>query len=158
MPFFIEVDHRISQFLCKEFPYVLGVSDRAESDHALRSRHSQCCLPSISTASALRTTKSRLTRLNTRPACTPVNASDMPLPTYPHDSGPVWFARPSLYGSCIRYSLPVLTGASERKPTSSRFATGAVSSAASPMAIRPWCWPRLASDISQEPVGARDDT
>jgi hypothetical protein len=32
------------------------------------------------------------------------------LPT-PHESGSVWFTKPSPYGSFIHYTLPVLTGA-----------------------------------------------
>jgi hypothetical protein len=51
---------------------------------------------------------SRITRLNTQPAFSPVNASDLLLPTVPHDLGPVWVANPSPYGSCIHYSLLVL--------------------------------------------------
>ena len=52
-----------------------------------------------------------LSRLNTRPTLSPVNASGMPSRAYPHDSGPVWVASPSLYGTFIRSSLPVLIGA-----------------------------------------------
>ena len=33
------------------------------------------------------------------------------LPWLAHDSGPVWVASPLPYGSLIRYSMPVLTGA-----------------------------------------------
>jgi hypothetical protein len=53
----------------------------------------------------------RISRLNTRPVRTPVNASAMTLLSSLHDSGPVWFAIPSPYGSFIHYTLPVLTGA-----------------------------------------------
>ncbi len=52
--------------------------------------------------------RSILSRHNTQPVCTPVNASDISLPTYPHDSRPAWMANPSLYDSCIRYSLSVI--------------------------------------------------
>jgi hypothetical protein len=38
--------------------------------------------------------------LNTLPVHSPVNASCLPLPINPHDSGPVWLARPSLSGTC----------------------------------------------------------
>jgi hypothetical protein len=41
------------------------------------------------------------------PARTPANASAMPLLAPPHDSGPMWFAKPSSYGSFIHYTLPV---------------------------------------------------
>ena len=52
-----------------------------------------------------------LSRLNTRPARSPVNASPPPLRAAPHDSGPVWVASPSPYDSFIHYTSPVLTGA-----------------------------------------------
>ena len=85
-----------------------GVCDRAESVHIWLWRYVQCCLPTFSTASALRTVMQELTRLNTRPACSPVNASDMSLPTYPHDSGPMWLATPSPYRTSTCYSSPVI--------------------------------------------------
>src|SRR6516165_8651638 len=46
-------------------------------------------------------------RLNTQPMHTPVNASPIPSRTSAHDSGTVWFARPSLAETCTLYSLPV---------------------------------------------------
>ena len=52
-----------------------------------------------------------LSRLNTRPVRTPVNASAMTLLSPPHDSGPAWIATPSPYGSFLHYTSPVLTGA-----------------------------------------------
>jgi hypothetical protein len=72
-------------------------------------RRCRFCLPQSSTASALRSNV--LSRLNTRPARTPVNASPTPSRAPPHDSGPVWIARPSLCDSFIHNTLPVLTGA-----------------------------------------------
>ena len=45
--------------------------------------------------------------LNSRPACSPVNASPAPLPTHTHDSGPWRHATPSTYGASIRCSMPV---------------------------------------------------
>jgi hypothetical protein len=48
-----------------------------------------------------------LSRLDTRPARTPVNASATPSRAAPHDSGPVWLATPSLYDSFIHNTLPV---------------------------------------------------
>ena len=46
--------------------------------------------------------------LNTQPDSSPVNASRPPSPTeLAHDSGPVWYAVPSLYWTCTNYSLPV---------------------------------------------------
>jgi hypothetical protein len=46
-------------------------------------------------------------RLNTQPMRTPVNASPTPSRVSAHDSGTVWFARPSLGETCTLYSLPV---------------------------------------------------
>jgi hypothetical protein len=46
-------------------------------------------------------------RLNTQPMRTPVNASPTPSRRPMHDSGTVWFARPSLEETCTLYSLPV---------------------------------------------------
>src|SRR5207249_3816250 len=67
----------------------------------LRWRRPGCGLPPTPTASASR--REALSRLNTRPARTPVNASR----TAAHDSGPVWVARPSPYDSLIRNTSPV---------------------------------------------------
>jgi len=55
---------------------------------------------------------SDISRLNTRPARTFVNASPKPLQIPAHDSRPVWIATPSPYDSFIHDILPVLTGAS----------------------------------------------
>ena len=52
-----------------------------------------------------------ISRLNTWPARTPINASPLPCGKPTHDAGPVWFATPSPYDSFIRYTSPVLTGA-----------------------------------------------
>jgi hypothetical protein len=48
-----------------------------------------------------------LTRLNTRPARPPVNGSTLPLRAAPHDSGPMWVAKPLSYDFCIHYTSPV---------------------------------------------------
>jgi hypothetical protein len=48
---------------------------------------------------------------NTQPARTPVNASTASLRTPPHDSGPMWLARPSSYDSFIHNILPASAGA-----------------------------------------------
>src|SRR5262249_20074141 len=52
-----------------------------------------------------------MSRLNTPPACAPVNASLPALRPQAHDSEPVWLARPSPYGSFIHTSTPVYPGA-----------------------------------------------
>jgi hypothetical protein len=67
---------------------------------------------------AFRTLKQRqrsdfrpLSRLNTLPACSPVNASRADLRLPAHDSGPGWLATPYLYDSFIRDFPPVYPGA-----------------------------------------------
>ena len=72
-----------------------------------------CGLPLPPTASAPRS--KFLSRLNTRPARTPVNTSPTPLRTAAHDLGPLWTASPSTYDSFIHYTLPVYPGAQETK-------------------------------------------
>jgi hypothetical protein len=63
-------------------------------------------LPSAhATASAPRT--SELSRLNTQPTPSPVNASTHASRRAPHDSGSVWIATPSPRWTCTTYSLPV---------------------------------------------------
>ena len=52
-----------------------------------------------------------MSRLNTPPACAPVNASLPALRLKAHDSEPVWLARPSPHGSFIHTSTPVYPGA-----------------------------------------------
>src|ERR1700733_12553753 len=103
----------ISRFPCEVFPCVLGVCDRAELRYALLYRRIRCCLPPAPTASASR--RMCLSRLNTRPVRSPVNASTPLLRAAPHDSGPVWIATPSPYDSFIHYTSPVFTGAPEPK-------------------------------------------
>jgi hypothetical protein len=48
-----------------------------------------------------------LTRLNTRPARSPVNASTSPLRVTPHDLGPMWVATSHSCDSFIHYTSPV---------------------------------------------------
>jgi hypothetical protein len=48
-----------------------------------------------------------LTRFNTRPARSPVNASTTPLQAAPHDSRPMWVAASHSYDSCIHYTSAV---------------------------------------------------
>src|SRR6266851_6726707 len=83
---------RASRFSCEVFPYVHGVCDRAGPERISRYRCARWCLALISTASASRSVPS-LSRLNTRPARTPVNASTLPLRATSHDSGPLWVGR-----------------------------------------------------------------
>src|SRR6266568_3472833 len=104
----------ISRFPCEVFWYVHGVSDRAGSRRTLRYRRTGWGLPLSPTASASRS--EFLTRLNTRPAPSPVNASTPPSRAAPHDSGPLWFASPSTYETFIHNTSPVLTGAQGEEP------------------------------------------
>jgi hypothetical protein len=86
-------------------PYVHGVSDRAGSCSISRYRCDRWGLPLFLTASAPR--RKILSRLNTRPARTPVNASALPSRATPHDSGSVWVANPSPSETFIHYTSPV---------------------------------------------------
>src|SRR6266851_670531 len=95
----------ISRFPCEVSAYVHGVSDRAGLWHTSRYRCTRWGLPLSPTASASR--RKFLTRLNTRPARSPVNASTLPLRAAPHDSGPMWVADPLSYDFCIHYTSPV---------------------------------------------------
>src|SRR5882672_3147851 len=104
----------ISRFPREVSRYVHGVSDRAGLWHTSRFRCTRWGLPLLLTASASRS--EFLTRLNTRPARSPVNASTPPLRAAPHDSGPMWVATPLSYDFFIHYTSPVLTGAQEATP------------------------------------------
>ena len=102
-------ERRISRFSRKLLPCMPGVSDRAGYHRASPNRHTGCCLPPASTESASRVRL--LSRLNTLPALSPVNASPSPLRAPPHDSGSLWLASPLTYDSFIHYNLPVYPGA-----------------------------------------------
>ena len=94
-----------SRFPCEVFRYVRGVCDHAGLVSASQYRRKRFCLPPLLTASASR--RSSFSRLNTRPAPSPVNASQPPSRATPHDSEPAWFAKPSLYETFIHYTSPV---------------------------------------------------
>ncbi len=95
----------ISRFPCGWCPRVRGVSDRAGPARPSPRRCAPCGLPLFSTASAPWTFN--LSRLNTQPAVSPVNASPPSSRISPHDSGPSWAATPSTCDSCIRFHPPV---------------------------------------------------
>ena len=95
----------ISRFPRKVLPYVHGVSDRAGPRCTSPWRCTRCSLPLSPTASASRS--KFLTRLNTRPARSLVNASTPPSRAAPHDSGPMWVATSHSYDSFIHYTSPV---------------------------------------------------
>ena len=71
------------------------VSDCAGLCRNLRYRSNRRRLPHSPTRSAPR--RKLLSRLNTQPAHTPVNASQPWLPTTAHDSGTLWLAKPSTF-------------------------------------------------------------
>jgi hypothetical protein len=93
---------------------MLRVSDRAEPNGSLPWRHRRCGLPRSFTGSALRS--EFLSRLNTWPTQTPVNASRLRLPAAAHDSEPLWVASPSTFRAFTNNTMPALTGA-QRKQT-----------------------------------------
>ena len=90
---------------------MLGVSsfDRARSRHTSRFTVQRASPSAAPTASAPGTIS--ISRLNTRPARAPVNASAAPLRARPHDSGSSWVASPSMRGFFLRYVMPVYPGA-----------------------------------------------
>ena len=95
----------ISRFPCKVFSCMLKVFDRAGS---VASRVGDAVGVAFRIVPLRRHPGLlRISRLNTWPARTPVNASASALLPPPHDSGPVWLATPSPYGSFIHCTLPV---------------------------------------------------
>src|SRR6202035_1028426 len=97
--------HGISRFPCEVLPCVHGVSDRAGLWYTSRYRCTRWGLPLSPTASASR--RIVLTRLNTRPARSPANASTPPSRAAPHDSGPMWVATSHSCDFFIHYTSPV---------------------------------------------------
>ena len=102
----------ISRFPYMVLPGMLGVSDRAGSRCVSRWRPTECGLPPLLTASAPRRDHPgrggiRLSRLDTRPVRSPVNASPPPLRASAHDSGSAWVAGPSLCETFIHCTMPV---------------------------------------------------
>jgi hypothetical protein len=83
----------ISRFPSMVVPGVHGVC-RAGSGRVSRWRRARCGLSLLLTASAPRRV---LSRLNTRPVRSPVDASTPPPRAPPHDPGPAWVANPSPY-------------------------------------------------------------
>ena len=94
---------RISRVPRRSLACMRGVCDRAGSRRVSRWRRAGCGLPFPFTTSAPR---SRLSRLDTQPACSPVNASPRPCGTSRHDLGSLWFAGPLTYETFIHYDLP----------------------------------------------------
>ncbi len=99
----------VSRFSRMEFPRMLRVSDSAASSDG--SRWSPSPVSPSPSPYRVGTPDQVISELNGWPACAPVNASPAASRPPAHDSGSRWFAKPSLYGSCIRYSMPVYPGA-----------------------------------------------
>jgi hypothetical protein len=102
---------RLSRFSRRLLPCMLGVSDLAGHQCPSTMRDIGCGLPLTPTGSASRTVS--ISRLNTQPALSPVNASPSGLLHPTHDSGPLCLARPLTFETFIQYNLPVYPGAQE---------------------------------------------
>ena len=102
-------NRRISRFSRRLLPCMPGVSDLAGYQRSSPKRIVGCGLPLLLTGSASRTLV--ISRLNTQPALSPVNASTAFLRAPPHDSGSPWLARPLTFETFIQYNLPVYPAA-----------------------------------------------
>ena len=94
----------ISRFPCKELTHMLGSTTAPVRPGARAGAPVRVAFHSMHSVGVPRVLFSRL---NTQPMRTPVNASPKPSRVSAHDSGTVWFARPSLAETCTLYSLPV---------------------------------------------------
>jgi len=112
---------RISRFSRRLLPCMPGVSDLAGYQRPLPKRSVGCGLPLLLRGSASRT--KFISRLNTQPALSPVNASPTLLRAPPHDSGSSWLARPLTFETFIQYNLPVYPGARRKNNEHSRHHT-----------------------------------
>jgi hypothetical protein len=95
----------IFRFPSEVSAYVQGVSDRAGLGRTSRYRCRRWRLPLLLTASATRS--KALSRLNTRPARSTVNASVLPLRTAPPVSELMRVATSQSRDFCIHYTSPV---------------------------------------------------
>ena len=87
------VTHRSPGSQHEEIACMRGFSDPAGSADGSRKRLQQCCLPCFPTTSAPQT--SPISRLNSRPACTPIQRFAAPSRVANAWSGPSWRATPS---------------------------------------------------------------
>jgi len=95
-------EYRISRFPLMVFPY-MPRSPTAQSPNVSRATDTHgIAFRMTHGVGTLEFTS--ISRLNTWPILTPVNASAMALLPPPHDSGPVWVATPSPYGTWLRLS------------------------------------------------------
>lgn len=100
--------HNISRFSRRKSPCMRGVSDLAGWPKHSPKRTAACCLPRSSTESASRTDS--ISRLNTQPTCSAVNASIARSHAPPHDSRLLSMASSSVFTITFNF-LPVYPGA-----------------------------------------------
>ena len=105
-------ERRISRFSRRLLPCMPGASDLAGYQCFSPKRNIGRSLPLSPTGSASRTRG--ISRLNTQPALSPVNASTAFLRAPPHDSGPSRLARPLTFETFIQHNPPVYPGAQEK--------------------------------------------
>jgi len=110
-PAFLQDTFRASRFPMEWRPDMHRVSDPAGPSLHSPSRAAPFCLPQTKSGSASET-DFRFRGSIPGLSGSPVNASEGPLPTHPHDSGPQWLAIPSVLDSFIPYLSMVLNGAS----------------------------------------------
>ena len=96
-------DREISRFPCKERLGMLGSSTAPDRTSARDGAALRMAFRSLNNVGI----RNVISWLNTQPVVSPVNASLCSSPNIAHDSGPAWFATPSLRGTLTRYSLPV---------------------------------------------------
>ena len=96
---------KISRFPYKKLPRMPGSSTTPGRPDA---RHSAPVRVAFHVSNRVGIRDMSLSQLNGWPARSPVNASLSPSRMPAHDSGPLWFARPSVQRTCTTYSLPVL--------------------------------------------------
>jgi len=136
------VSHRISRFPCERLACMLGVYDHAGPDCLSRLRGSPCCLPhDLKCVGAL---DQGLFAAQYPARMPPVNAWSTSLRTHTHDSGPMWIATPSSYGTFTHCLSPFLTGAPSLTPapTSAHYFSPVLAPGA----------PRPAPPVSQPPL------
>jgi len=112
---------RVSRFSRMMFPRMLGVLTSTAPGPASPRLAGGAGL-AFGPGKSLGTWKlNSISRLDTRPACAPVNASGTSSRPCPHDSGSLWVASPSLCDFLLRCIMPVYPGASSRTSSNGTF-------------------------------------
>jgi hypothetical protein len=104
-----EARHGISRFPCGKLPYVRRVLDHAGPKYTLLYRCILFCLPIGLTSSTPQDLSFRGSIPGPHFPLSTLRLQALQLQT--HDSGPMWVANPSSYGTFIHYFPPVFTGA-----------------------------------------------